>query len=633
MYFNCAGILWMMLILLTLPHLKCNTICPSSCQCNPNGAVMCVGKIITDIPTQMPLQIYLLQFDDTNITVINNQSLAGQVLLFRFSLTKSRLHTIHPKAFQFVQQLRSVKLSTNELATLPAQVFSPLVMLEQLHLDGNQLETISPDMLEGLDGLLDLDLNSNKLSNLSSDVFDGLTKLIFLNLGKNSIKKLPPTIFHSLTNLKQLIIYNNELETLEAGIFDELVKLEELKLHHNQITNLPPQVFWSLRNLKILTLSSNRLKAIPEKSFYNMPKLGKLTIYNNPLLYLPEQLMGDMPDITEFYLFATNLTTVPGNLFANLSGLQSLHFHLNEQLSELPPDLFCCHPNLQKLSLKLNNLVHLHPQLFSRLTTLVSLLLSNNKLQSLPENIFRSLRQLSSLDLMNNNLKTLQGDTFLSNTVLRSLTLSGNPWNCSCSIRGIAKWIRQHEQAVLDRDGVMCHSPMHQLSRTIGSLSDDEFNFCDAPKSRSYFPSQNNLHEPTTPSYTISTIGKTSALASTTPLTTTTTPSTSQGASQQVSIPAVTSTMKTPSNYHMSPVFFDTLVLQKGPKFVHHNLHKGWVYVWFLPSNTALAGFLMFSHILLVAAGLFIIVAAIYGMYCLNKTIDELNAKTCYRAW
>nr|XP_033476759.1 platelet glycoprotein V [Epinephelus lanceolatus] len=700
------GALWTILILFTLPHLTYNMLCPSSCLCNFRGAVKCVGDTITDIPKQLPVHTYLLQLNGTIMNVINEQSLANRDLLLRFSLTHSHLHTIHPRAFHVAPQLKSVKLSYNDLSTLPARVFSPMTTLEQLHLDGNQLETIAPDMFEGLVGLLDLDLSRNKLSSPSSDVFDKLSSLTFLNLGRNSIKKLPPTIFHSLTNLNQLMLYNNELEVLEPGIFDKLINLEELKIHQNYITSLSPQVFWSLKNLRVLTLSSNRLQAIPEKSFYNMPKLRKLTIYNNPLLSLPDQLMGHMPDIIDFYLYATNLTTVPGNLFANMSGLLRLNFHLNDHLRELPSDLFCCLPKLEKLSLRSNNLHYLHPRLFSGLTTLGILFLNDNKLQSLPDDIFQDLSRVVSIDLKNNQLMTLPGDSFLSNTALKALGLSGNPWDCTCSIRGIAKWIRHNEHVVLDRQDVICHSPTYQLLRTVGSLRDEEFNFCDT---MTVTPSYFLTHKPIKTFHTTSTRGQTTVAASTTtpsPKTSTiiqgatqqsTTPSSQpslhttvlpttlqtptptlpnketlpitetpsppfydtevveQKTTQQVIITTTTPTTK-PSDLHTtilpttlqtpttilpnkeflsipetpSPPFYEMLVIEQGPEFVHHNPHKAWVYVWFLPSDMTMTGLLMFSHILLVVTGLVLILGALFYMYRLNKTVNELKTECAH---
>uniref|UniRef100_A0A673CH67 Uncharacterized protein n=1 Tax=Sphaeramia orbicularis TaxID=375764 RepID=A0A673CH67_9TELE len=291
---TCAGMLWMVLVLFMLPPHTCYAFCPGSCHCLHLGAVKCSGFSITDVPEHMPTFMFLLQLNGTKMEVMNEQSLANLNNLLRFSLTNSHLHTVHPHAFHVATQLKSLKLSSNDLSTIPARVFNI-----------------------------------------------GMTNLTFLNLGRNCIKKLPTSIFHPLTHLQHLLLYNNELETLEPGMFDGLVNLKELKIHHNHITSLPAQVFWPLRNLKILSLSSNRLQVIPEKSFYYMPSLSYLTLYKNPMSSLPVQLMGHMPYIKTFHLFNTNLTTVPGNLFTNMSGLLTLHIQFNNKLQELPSDLFC----------------------------------------------------------------------------------------------------------------------------------------------------------------------------------------------------------------------------------------------------------------------------------------------------
>ncbi|KAL6108002.1 gp5 [Pungitius sinensis] len=612
------GTLWTTLVLVTLPHLTGHMLCPASCLCGSDGAVQCGGNTIADVPELLPVNAYLLKLNATNITVIDEQSLANKTLLLRFSLTSSRLHTIHPGAFHVAPQLKSVKLSCNHLSTLPAGVFSPLKTLEQLHVDSNQLETIAPDMFKGLGGLIDLDLSSNRLSSLASGLFDGLTNLTKLNLCKNSIKKFPPTIFHNLTNLCMLAICFNELEVLEAGIFDDLVNLEELKMYRNKITSLPRHVFWALRNLKTLSLSFNRLQAIPEKSFYNMPKLIKLTIFNNPLLSLPKQLMGHMPDMTEFYLSATNLATVPGNLFANMSGLRNLKFNYNTQLRELPSDLFCCNPKLQTLTLTSNDLRYLHPQLFSRLTKLMELLIDHNELQSLPDNIFQGA------------------------VSLKKLKMGGNPWNCVCST--IGKWMKQNHLVVADRDKVICHSPAHRVNQTLLSLLEEEIDFCDGriftsahsstiPTSRPTTTAASPTTPPTQTSgsiraaprgFTIPTNAPTTKPAA---LTTTVRPTSFQSPTITLPDNGFLDIPETPSSPCSAPAFYDTLVVEQGPEFVHHSRLKSWVYLWFLPSDAALTGFLLFCYILLLATGLILIVAAMFCMYLLNKTMDQLKSE------
>lgn len=624
-----AGVLWTTLALLLAPIVSSEEICPNSCRCLfSSGAVSCVGYTITDIPVGLPVLTNLLQMIKTRMHVINEQSLANLDKLLRFGLMHSHLHSIHPKAFQVAPQLKSVKLSFNDLSTIPAGVFLPLSTLEQLHLDGNRLTNIAPDMLEGLVGLLDLDLKSNKLSDLPSHLFDGLTNLTYLNLGRNNIKTLPPNIFQSLIQLRNLSISNNELESLELGMFDTLVNLEELKLHHNRISSLPPKVFWSLNKLLKLTLSSNRLQAVPEESFYHMPNLTQLTLYNNPLLSLPDQLMGFMPEMRDFYLYATNLTTVPGNLFANMSGLTLLNLHHNSHLKDLPSDLFCSLPNLHKLSLRHNKLEELPPHLFSNLTGLKILLLHDNFLKDLPKDIFHGLSLLSEIDLRNNDLKTISADSFTSNAA--NVSLSGNPWNCTCNIRGLVKWIKKNEHLVPDREDVTCHSPVYQRLRTLWSLKGDDFKFCDTIMTKSYQPTENNLLE-RFPFLTTSTTAV--KLPETTSRVQDTTPQEIQPPPRTTPVITSTST-ETPASkskamlaHYISPAFHDKLVLEQGPEYVHHNVLKGRVYVWFVPSDTAPTGILMGLHILFVATAFLLILASLYGMHRLTEMMEKLNAE------
>lgn len=612
------------LLMLTPFLLTCTTGCPDICHCFPGGYVKCAGDTIADVPKQLPADTSLLKLHDTNMTAMKEGSLAGLGPMLRFSLTESPLHVIHPEAFRVAPQLMSVRLSSNRLSTLPPRVFSPLTKLEQLLLDRNQLEIIAPEMFEGLSKLTEIDLSQNRLGSLAAGVFDGLANLLYLNLGKNLIKKLPPGIFRPLTNLITLLIYNNEMETLDADMFDGLDQLSELKLHYNLIASLPPQVFWSLGKMNTLTLSRNRLQTIPERSFYHMPKMKQLTLYSNPLSSLPDQLMGHMPDLKGFYLYDTNLVTLPANLFANMSGMINLNIHLNEKLSELPSDLFCCLPNLHKLSLKSNNLVQLHPQLFSRLPTLSLLYLGDNKLQVLPEDIFRGLRNVSTIDLQNNRLDTLPGEIFASNLALKSLNLSGNPWDCGCGIRGIAAWIKRNQGVVVDDNKVICHTRDDRARRTVSSLSDDDFLRCHAPMYKSNFPMQPKPAR-----------GPQSVLAPTTPATTAT-PSTARLASRATPVISLTTTLSPLQVSTSGPletdaafpseapsvrgpeVFHHKMVLEAGPEYVHNNRHRGSVYIWFLPSSATFMWFLMFCHILLVVTGTFLFLATLYCLYRLK---------------
>ncbi|KAM9479581.1 uncharacterized protein ACWYII_006706 [Salvelinus alpinus] len=648
------GTMWsVLLFLLVQPLLTDSMVCPSSCMCNLHGAVKCVGNI-RDVPKGMPTNMYLLQLNGTNMKVLNEQSLAMLPLMLRLGISHSPLDTIHPEAFHVAPQLLSIKLSSNALSSLPSRVFSPLVSLEQLHLDDNRLESIAPVLFEGLANLNELDVSNNAIARLAPNVFHGLSSLRYLNLGRNSLQQLPPTLFHSLTRLQFLMLYNNKLERLEVGAFDELANLLELKLHNNQIAHIPPEVFWALGNLMILTMSSNQLQGVPNESFYHLPKLTKLTIYKNPLLSLPDKLMGQMPGMKEFYLYTTNLSTVPWSLFANMSGMERLSLHLNNKLRELPPDLFCCLPNLQKLSLKSNDIQDLHPDIFSNLANMNTLLLNDNKLRSLSEDIFKGNPSLASIELKNNQLRTLPGEVFSTAGGLRVVTLSGNPWDCRCGIRDIASWIKLNEGMVSDRTDVICRNPYPLLLRPLGSLLDEEFK-CDVT-TRSSSSTTRSSSSTTRSSIELIHAVSTTALEEQefTPTTTAPeAPSTQQTENPTESVRFTTpgsrrTTAATPTTdvgdildddyifkpmgteslpvHVLSPPFHDRLVFENGLEFVHNIRLKGWVYLWTLPPNGAYVGFLMALHILLVATGVALILAAMYGMYRLHQATEDLGA-------
>ncbi|KAJ7993521.1 hypothetical protein DPEC_G00273270 [Dallia pectoralis] len=609
------------LLVLVQPRLVLNMDCPRNCNCSMEGDVRCVGNL-TDVPRSMPQKTYRLHLNKTNVRVLNQQSLSTLPLMLHFSISHSPLDTVQPDAFQVARQLRSIKLPSNLLASLPPRVFRSLDSLEKLHLNGNRLEFIPSVLFEGLVRLIELDVSNNAVAQLAPDVFQNLSHLRFLNLGMNSLRRLPPTVFHSLTRLQYLTLYKNRLETLEPDAFKDLYNLLELRLNSNQISQIPHKVFWALGNLNYLTMSSNQLQGFPEKSFYHLPKLTKLTIYTNPLLSLPEKLMGQMPLMKEFYLFYTNLTTVPWNLFANMSRVTHLHLHLNSELMELPPDLFCCLPNIQHLSLRFNNIQDLHPDLFSKLANLTTLYLNDNRLHALSRDIFKGNPRLNVVNLGNNSFQTFQSDILSPIVELRSVTLSGNPWNCTCDIRDMAGWVRQNEGMVTDLTEVKCNSPFTLKERPLRSLSEEEFQCgfaTDSMLTTTYLTECGNVYRtaeaPGTRESDAAKITRTTHLFGTLE-------------DEHILMPPATQSppLGPSDDRFLSLKFHSWLVMENRPEFVHNNRLKGWTYMWTLSPNQAYVGFLMALHIVLMASGVALILAAIYGMYRLNKAIGDLGA-------
>ncbi|XP_056613905.1 platelet glycoprotein V [Triplophysa dalaica] len=618
--------MWFTIILLQLlPHCTLSVHCPVGCVCDIRGYVKCTGDI-TAIPPLDPTTTFLLLLNDTQIKLLQERSFQPFHLLLRLRITHSSLDTIHPEAFYDAPQLRSIKLSSNALSVLPPKVFSHLSNLEQLQLDNNQIVSINSGLFEGLLNLTELDVSKNHVSQLDPDVFQSLTKLNILNLAGNRLRNLAGNIFHNLTQLQTLVLSSNQLETLESGLFDSLNNLLVLMLHKNQIREIAPQIFWHMPALKNLTMSGNKLQYIPPRSFYYLPNLIQLTLYKNPLITLPDQLVGHMPRLQELYLFETSLVTVPWNLFANMTGLTSLNLHLNDNLTSLPKDLFCCLPKLNKLSIKNNNLLELPPDIFSSLPGLQILLLNENKLWTLPEQIFRHTPRLRKLDLNNNHLRYLSGDVFLHAGTLTVLSLSGNRWNCDCRIMGIVEWIQENPTIVNDLDkGVACVEPYQLQGRPLQSLTHEDLH-CGQT---TYMPSTSVAAKVTSSPPTL-TIARedtgTSGTSGTAPVSTSILPFTSTSAATSLFSPtAEESYIIKKIDYNNQLEFYNTIVLEIGPDIVHNNHYNGWVYLWTVPSTGLSSGFMMALHIVLLVVGVVIIVASWCALYRLHEVMGTLG--------
>ena len=113
-------------------------------------------------------------------------------------------------------EVRILNLNSNQLQTLPANIFNGLNNLRELHLSSNKLKTLPTGIFSDLNSLHTLSLDNNQLQALPTDIFDGLNNLEYLYLSYNQLQSLPVTIFSSLSNLEQLSLWGNPFR---AGFF------------------------------------------------------------------------------------------------------------------------------------------------------------------------------------------------------------------------------------------------------------------------------------------------------------------------------------------------------------------------------------------------------------------------------
>jgi internalin A len=150
-----------------------------------------------------------------------------------------------------------------------------------------------PDLfvnINKLSNLTELDLSSNQITTIPENIFNKLTKLTDLDLSENqlSTEGIPENIFDKLTNLTELSLSNNQISTkdLPENIFNKLTNLEFLYLYGNEISkkDLPIKIFKRLAKLQCLCICSplineismRYIRASKEEKLKEKMKLAKI---------------------------------------------------------------------------------------------------------------------------------------------------------------------------------------------------------------------------------------------------------------------------------------------------------------------------------------------------------------------
>ncbi len=298
--------------------------------------------------------------------------------------------------------LRSVDLSGNRVASLPADIFA-----------------------NASRSLKDLLLANNSISELEEDALRGLTELRKLDLSGNSISSLGKGVLSDLSSLLELDLSSNRLENLggdNEGLFASTLRLEALRLDGNRLETLPSPVFSPLRRLQRLDLSSNSLREIVGGPL-PLPELTHLHLSGNGLSSLPDGALSNCTSVLVLDLSRNSLRAAPAALAA-LRDLQTLDLSRNG-ISSLEGAAFLRLPGLWRLQLSHNRVSNVSRELFSALSALQVLDLSSNAVSRVERGAFDGNQKLQALRLDANRLTDMEG-LFQSLPDLSWLNVSDN---------------------------------------------------------------------------------------------------------------------------------------------------------------------------------------------------------------
>ena len=134
-------------------------LCIGSCYCTAVGRK---DEGLTDVPTDIPIDVSWLDLTGNNITALGDCEFCLYTQLLRLFLTSNSISVISSSAFQHTA-LVSLYLNGNQLVVVPDLHFIAET-LERLLLNDNQITSISPTAFDDCTALENLRLNGNPLT-------------------------------------------------------------------------------------------------------------------------------------------------------------------------------------------------------------------------------------------------------------------------------------------------------------------------------------------------------------------------------------------------------------------------------------------------------------------------------------
>ncbi|XP_074850150.1 leucine-rich repeat-containing protein 19 [Carettochelys insculpta] len=197
---------------------------------------------------------------------------------------------------------------------------------------------------------------------------------------------------------------------------------------------------------------------------------------------------------------AKNYSSIPITLSENVTKLYLSNNNIT--LNETDNKVLQLFINLTELYLNKNAITVLHDNTFCKLVKLKILDISSNYIKTIHQTVFTGLSQLSTLYLNNNKIAQIESDTFtvLKNLMVLSLrdnlledlnieasfkpvtiALNGNPWNCSCGLLHLQKWLKTSDVRLEYENDTVCAYPDVWNTSSIKIVPIQKFD-CDSRK-------------------------------------------------------------------------------------------------------------------------------------------------------
>jgi BspA type Leucine rich repeat region (6 copies) len=209
------------------------------------------------ICSQFKNLVKIISTSDLELKKLSVCSLASCENLVELHL-EAGLEEIEKGAFSKTINLEVLRLNSNQLTSLPKNLFRNLKRLKELNLAGNQFHNLSDKIFAPLSSSLEkLVLNNCNLSDWNALWLQDLELLTYVDLGSNKIQEIPRNSFHPDHKISALFLDKNQIESLDFFSFGKLENLEFFHAEGNNISALDFYIFEQPKKLKFVHLEGN----------------------------------------------------------------------------------------------------------------------------------------------------------------------------------------------------------------------------------------------------------------------------------------------------------------------------------------------------------------------------------------
>ncbi|XP_069499886.1 leucine-rich repeats and immunoglobulin-like domains protein 1 [Ambystoma mexicanum] len=454
--------------------------CPSNCTCT-ESLLDCSHRGLTDLPAPLPPWTVSLNLSYNKLTAIDLSAFEELPKLREVRLSHNDLMSV-PSLGSASSYITSLYLHHNKIQSIEANQLKPYRSLETLDLSANNITEIrSTYFPQGLP-IKELFLSSNRIVTLEVGAFDNLSRsLRSLRLSKNRIGHLPVKAF-KLPMLTQLDLNRNRIQLIDGLTFHGLDSLEVLKLQRNNISRLTDGAFWGLSKMQALHLEFNSLTEVHGGYLYGLSSLQQLHLNNNSISLIKPDGWSFCQKLLELVLSYNNLTRLDLRSLTDLSGLGILRLSHNS-ISHIAEEAFKGLKNLRILELDHNEIsgtIEDTSGAFAGLDSLAKLTLFGNKIKSVAKKAFSGLEALEHLDLGNNAIRSIQLDTFGRMKKLKALHVNSHSFLCDCHLKWFPQWLTS--KGLQSNVVATCAHPESLKNASIFNVASEKFVCDDFPK-------------------------------------------------------------------------------------------------------------------------------------------------------